>query len=727
MRKAVVQSNGWKKGLVDRIVKGKGRLEESEDDEDYQEGYEEVEEDDYDDYDYEEEGQSVSSSGDFMANMMMEYMKMKSRKRKGKVEQSVYQKQKYPNIVCRVESFCDSVKLFDLRRKQLVKQMGFGGFLELDMKNIPRQFCYWLMARVLEDGTMVFGEGEILPLCATQVRVVLGIPMGTRPVPLDIGEDEDRIMLVKGLYDSYGVGPKKETISLKKASEVLCPVDSENHPFPLLTESDEEEFMIEFLIVVLGKLLCTTKNSSNLASSLIPCLTVAITASEYDWSGSGGSFLFVMIFYLDHLHRRPLQWSVFPRVKIWNSAQIKAALMEDKISPDEYGKLLALDIAYGEEHPLDPRDDECMRGAVSAGTQLDKVDNVVVEVMGKVIEKLTLRLETFVEGVVGKAFSVFVSKMCNMGSYNATDDFCSTHSQLATGSTGPLPQNVGPVEKIVGGVLTGDNILQPTVEAAEEEPMPCKLTVLEKRLVNFVRGWKEMKNENAPGPSIIECDGMDASQRDCYRVLSPRCRVGDQYVRMASVLYMKTWSDHTMKRILLDPSYSMRKKFNFMHFVIQGKDELKDLGQKYDKVFLSFELMQIESVFVPVLDTAQKDAEHWYCLALDLKGRQIWMIDSLYDDAYSRHEKIVTKLIMIEALGVLLNISDPNWEQGTISTWVRKCFPVTQTDTCSCGAIMLAAIKHCVRSFDAAFHMEKISTLRQNLFLNDVNSDYNQL
>ena len=97
----------------------------------------------------------------------------------------------YPNIVCRVESFCLSVSAFDSKRKDLVRRMGFGALLELDMKNIPRQFCYWLMARVREDATMVFGEGEILPMGPKQVRCVLGIPMGSKPVPMDIGEDED--------------------------------------------------------------------------------------------------------------------------------------------------------------------------------------------------------------------------------------------------------------------------------------------------------------------------------------------------------------------------------------------------------------------------------------------------------------------------------------------------------------------------------------------------------
>ncbi|XP_021760637.1 uncharacterized protein LOC110725471 [Chenopodium quinoa] len=82
----------------------------------------------------------------------------------------------------------------------------------------------------------------------------------------------------------------------------------------------------------------------------------------------------------------------------------------------------------------------------------------------------------------------------------------------------------------------------------------------------------------------------------------------------------------------------------------------------------------------------------------------------------------------MKALEELLQVSDPTWEVGTTSTWVRRTFPVRQADNCSCGAIMLASIKHCARSFEAPFHMEKhTSSLRNNLFLEDVNSDLNEL
>uniref|UniRef100_A0A803N9J7 Ubiquitin-like protease family profile domain-containing protein n=1 Tax=Chenopodium quinoa TaxID=63459 RepID=A0A803N9J7_CHEQI len=562
--------------------------------------------------------------------------------------------------------------------------MGFGALLELDMKNIPRQFCYWLMARVREDATMVFGEGEILPMGPKQVRCVLGISMGSKPVPMDIGEDEDKIML---------------------------------QPVSLLTENDEEEFMVAFMIVLLGKLLCTTTNSSNSASSLIPCVTVASHASEYDWctftidwlcdtarrfqskfmrdgyrSGCGGSLLFVMIFYLDHLHRKPVKWGVFPRVTVWNFAEIRAALVEDKVTGDEYGKLLAYDIAYGEEHPLVTRDVDFLSRDGSLLTNSEQMNALLSK-------QLTPKLETLVENVIVKTFSCYVSKMTSMCMGHNLGDF---GRNMTIGSIGEKDNGGGEDRKASANSLARDN---PTGVVGKLDGF------IEKRLVGFVKAWKDLKNENAPGPSVIECDGIDATQRDCYRVVSPRARVGDQYVRMASVLYTKTWSaQHCMKRIMLDPSYA--------HFVMLGKDEYKSLGKKYCKRVLS------HPVFVPVL-LPEKNAEHWFCLALELKSHRIWMIDSMYEDPFSRHEAIVEMLL--NALEELLHTSNPLWIVGTLENWVRSVYPVRQSDTCSCGPLMLATVKHCAQSFEAELHLDTIGKVRKDLFLEDVNSDFNQI
>ncbi|XP_021741208.1 uncharacterized protein LOC110707502 isoform X2 [Chenopodium quinoa] len=348
-----------------------------------------------------------------------------------------------------------------------------------------------------------------------------------------------------------------------------------------------------------------------------------------------------MIYYLDHLHRDPVKWGVYPRVKVWNCGGVNATLLEDKVSINEYGKLLVIDIAYGEEHPLVPRETEHPFGKVShagiknkapisGGTDQASIDDVVE----RVLVQLSTRLEPIVEGLIGKAFSGFLGKMTGGNDYLATG---SPHCENV-GSTGRPREQVNPTKYFDGNEFlangrthgekvgsTGPKELTKKFGVGysfdnmnksphlEEGHRPQKLSLFEKRLLCIVRGWKELKNDQEPGPNLILCDGIDTSQRDCYRVVSPRSRVGDHYVRMAVVLYTKTRaSQHTRKRIMMDPSYA--------NFVMIGKDDPKVLGQKYGKTFLGYPLYQIQSVFVPFLDTSKKNAEHWYCLALDLKA-----------------------------------------------------------------------------------------------------------
>ena len=59
-----------------------------------------------------------------------------------------------------------------------------------------------------------------------------------------------------------------------------------------------------------------------------------------------GSFLsnclfstYWQILYLDRLDRDPIQWGVFPRIKVWTMQQIGMAAKSDKLLSGDYGKL----------------------------------------------------------------------------------------------------------------------------------------------------------------------------------------------------------------------------------------------------------------------------------------------------------------------------------------------------------------------------------------------------
>ncbi|XP_021769661.1 uncharacterized protein LOC110733893 [Chenopodium quinoa] len=153
---------------------------------------------------------------------------------------------KQPNVVCRVEKFCVLLKKFDRMRRELVNSMGFGGLLNLDMKNIPRQLFYWLMSKVFADETMIFGDGAILPLGPNQVRSILGTPMGTKEVPLVLGDDEEDTQKIMRVFKQYGVRSKEKTVTLNLAVAAMCPELEDGSLVELETEVDKEDFMIAF-------------------------------------------------------------------------------------------------------------------------------------------------------------------------------------------------------------------------------------------------------------------------------------------------------------------------------------------------------------------------------------------------------------------------------------------------------------------------------------------------
>ncbi|KNA03977.1 hypothetical protein SOVF_204000, partial [Spinacia oleracea] len=107
------------------------------------------------------------------------------------------------------------------------------------------------------------------------------------------------------------------------------------------------------------------------------CVSVAHEASEYDWCslvleqllhvvgsfikrfyadgyarGCGGCLIFLAIFYLDRLKRPPVDWGVFPRMRVWTIEEMNKAQNLDRLPSRDYGCLGCVDVAYGHTYPM---------------------------------------------------------------------------------------------------------------------------------------------------------------------------------------------------------------------------------------------------------------------------------------------------------------------------------------------------------------------------------------
>ncbi|XP_021740751.1 uncharacterized protein LOC110707037 isoform X1 [Chenopodium quinoa] len=208
-------------------------------------------------------------------------------KRKGEVLQRHAKATSRPaNTSCRVESFGRICQKLDQQRKGWVCEMGFDGLLKIGEINLPRQLAYWLMTRIDPfNCTLTSREGRVFKLSQNQVHWVLGIPNGGLPVPTYETMGSEMFERVKSIMDRYGKTWKTKSSTtgreyifegIQVNADLIARVEGQ-------WEDDQaEEFKTVFLLLALEMLLCPNQ-SSRLAADLVPSLTCASKAAQYDW------------------------------------------------------------------------------------------------------------------------------------------------------------------------------------------------------------------------------------------------------------------------------------------------------------------------------------------------------------------------------------------------------------------------------------------------------------
>uniref|UniRef100_A0A803M9J0 Uncharacterized protein n=1 Tax=Chenopodium quinoa TaxID=63459 RepID=A0A803M9J0_CHEQI len=577
---------------------------------------------------------------------------------------------KGPNVICRVDMFyLRVIKSLDKSRKEEVKLMGFGGLLELKLNYLPRQLCYWIMSRIQSCGSIEFGDEQVMMLAPIQLQCILGLPMEEKVVPLKVDRD-DRVMVKKldGIIRDYRAGGKNgDQLSLVKAIGVVTKgLDKDGNELPLANDAEKMQFRNAFLIVVLGALLCPTTKWGLLAKKLTPAITVARHSAKYDWctmvynwlidcvkvfadkfdengfaAGCGGCSLFVLVFYLDHLHRPPVRWGVLPRIKVWTAVEVTRATKEDKRrTSDDYGKLMVYayefcaPVAYGEEdHPYAVRD--------SSRTLVQKVAAEVVnllkpqlqsmvseavrnEVQSPIKTIIPLRRRTILisdltrmkssdlirrEGEERSAKSSDNDKDEERSGKNSPEDMDDEskektpkdrddepkektpkdrddeHKENSPKQRGPKgPKQKAPTDGVPGDeqtpgrddVLSEGSIVRPhgsNRRTREKRPLvptnislvsglknTTKQSILEKRFIEYVRSFRSVRS-GRPGLALVQCNGVDATLKDCYHLLMVKECISSIYVRMASRLYTKRWEVEQFigksRRVLMSPDFSI--------------------------------------------------------------------------------------------------------------------------------------------------------------------------
>ncbi|PNT66671.1 hypothetical protein BRADI_3g15448v3 [Brachypodium distachyon] len=168
------------------------------------------------------------------------------------------------------------IKKFNPIKRQLVKEIGFGGLLELPLWNsISRIFSTWLLGQVdCIDFTIVLDAARRLQFTPQDVNKVFGIPCGHR----DVLGPETQISDAAMVYIREQAGISMSKISLKDAEKIVLMDLSENS-----TRLQKDSFKMAFVIIAMGHLLSPSTKYDHVNIDFLGALRCTEEIGQYNW------------------------------------------------------------------------------------------------------------------------------------------------------------------------------------------------------------------------------------------------------------------------------------------------------------------------------------------------------------------------------------------------------------------------------------------------------------
>ncbi|KAL2895333.1 Ubiquitin-like-specific protease 1 [Bienertia sinuspersici] len=658
------------------------------------------------------------------------------------------------NVNCRVDQFGRIMEELDDQRLRVVEEMGFGNLKFVKGHSLNKRLAYWLMSRVNPE---------------------TGCAMEIDP------DNVDNLMRFNDILEWFGKEQcGKGFISIPEAKQEV------------LREGqlvDVVKFRVAFLVVVLGILLCPTTNFSTLASDVVPALCAADQPHDYDWCsyvlqflmrrarsfcsnlrkdgfvvGCGGcTFSYRVsegglvnifgtcgcheqrvvgprIFYVDHLKRPPMCWGEFPRIKAWTKDSLSKVAKDDMRTTGDYGKTkvhftitiliinnlvpVTVDVAYGEAHPQAPRD-------VYPKESLGMAEEVATRI-GEVLRKEMTDLKGVLENVLrGRREESSAVRSLGRGTMIARPRQQQEQHQHPTANHAATAPTSSSAQPAFANVPSTSTQAANSVRCAPIKVFRSKKTgkrvpkhlkeddsSVQKTILDFVRRWSSKKRTAADDPVLIMCNGVNVTQSSCYGALSPLGTVDSSFVKMAGVMFNIEWAKRykdTDARIVMDPLFGYN---TFTKGKVAREAWLKEFATE-----VTYDGASLTMVFVPFVLQ-----QHWTCICFALKDNSIWVIDSMYSDPLTQHERPIANLI--DSMDVFLSeiCRGSPWEIGQIQQWPKDSVHVDkQKDIRSCGIHMLMCMEECVDTIPEKFVLESMDEAREALLLRLLLSDLNEM
>ncbi|KAL2924597.1 Ubiquitin-like-specific protease 1 [Bienertia sinuspersici] len=444
---------------------------------------------------------------------------------------------------------------------------------------------------------------------------------------------------------------------------------------------------------------------------------------------------FPQIFYVDHLKRPPMCWGEFPRIKAWTKDSLSKVAKDDMRTTGDYGKTKTVDVAYGEAHPQAPRD-------VYPKESLGMAEEVATRI-GEVLRKEMTDLKGVIENVLrGRREESSAVRSLGRGTMIAP----STTTARATSSKSGRPPSFSflptsqPMLETTSVGLSSSTPLPtiaataPTSSSAQPAFANVPSTSTQAAILSGVLQLRKLfltsLGDGHPrnvlqlyvflrdDPVLIMCNGVNVTQSSCYGALSPLGTVDSSFVKMAGVMFNIEWAKRykdTDARIVMDPLFGYN---TFTKGKVAREAWLKEFATE-----VTYDGASLTMVFVPFVLQ-----QHWTCICFALKDNSIWVIDSMYSDPLTQHERPIANLI--DSMDVFLSeiCRASPWEIGQIQQWPKDSVHVDkQKDIRSCGIHMLMCMEECVDTIPEKFVLESMDEAREALLLRLLLSDLNEM
>ena len=125
--------------------------------------------------------------------------------------------------------------------KNVIRRYGFGCLLEFDSEPVPRSFAQWIADHVNTRSGDIVLDTKVIPMSSESVHMVLGIPLGGRPMKFNIDATKSAFLEVIG---------KDSLPTIKFFGSSI-----------MKGKLDEDELVRNFLVVALSVFLCPNSNT----------------------------------------------------------------------------------------------------------------------------------------------------------------------------------------------------------------------------------------------------------------------------------------------------------------------------------------------------------------------------------------------------------------------------------------------------------------------------------